>query len=72
MALYKNKSRLLLTTCVNWSENYAYICVAHFQNVTDFFRVSGERERFLARNFVRPSFACDILEMKHKYKYFFR
>ena len=46
MALYKSKSRLLLTTCVNWSENYAYICVAHFQNVTDFFRVSGERERF--------------------------
>ena len=70
MALYKSKSRLLLTTCVNWSENYAYICVAHFQNVTDFFRVSGERERILARNFVRSSFVCDILEMKHEYKYF--
>ena len=35
------------------------------------FRVSGERERFLARNFVRPSFACDILKLKYKYKHTF-
>ena len=36
------------------SENYAYICVAHFQNVTDFFRVSGERER------VWLGISCDL------------
>ena len=65
MASYKS-----LTTCVYsvW-KLCLYLCCT-FSKCHRLFSCFGGAWAFLARNFVRSSFACDILEMKHEYKYF--